>query len=238
MQRRMTAETPVQLVAVVGGSGAGKSWLVARLCRLLGDRAAHLQLDDFYHDRSHLPESRRSRVNFDLPKAIDWNAAGRVFADCRARRRTSVPRYNFATYTRGADRPEWDPRPIVFVDGLWLLRPPAIRALFALKIFLDAPTELRWSRRLARDVVERGYTAETVEHQLRTAVAPMHDRFVEPQKKWADVVLTQPLAEAQVLDLADRLWAMLAAASLAASSEHAAFRAGAVELLATHEYCT
>jgi uridine kinase len=234
----MTATHPVQLVAIVGGSGAGKGWLVVRLGQLLGDRVSHLQLDDFYRDRSHLPLSRRARINFDLPHAIDWDAAERALRDCRAGLATRVPSYDFATHSRIAERERtaWQPRPIVLVDGLWLLRPPAIRRLFDLKIYLDTPTDLRCSRRLTRDIAERGYTAEAVERQLRTAVVPMHDRYVEPQKKWADVVLKQPFQEDNLLALSDRLWVLLMRASLAGAWTPETFRTEFLALVANHEY--
>src|SRR4051812_1957936 len=193
----MSPTTPVQLIAIVGGSGAGKGWMVERLRRVLGEHATHLQLDDFYRDRSHLPMSRRARINFDVPRAIDWAAAERVLRDCRAGQLTRIPSYDFATHRRitERERTNWAPRAFVLVDGLWLLRRPAMRHLFDLKIFLDTPTELRCTRRLARDVAERGYTRDAVEYQLRSAVVPMHDRYVEPQKKWADLILTQPFDE-------------------------------------------
>jgi uridine kinase len=227
----MNATRPVQLIAVVGGSGAGKGWLVNRLCRLLGDKACHLQLDDFYRDRSHLPPGRRARLNFDIPDAIDWEWAERVLRDCRAAQPTRLPRYDFATHSRLADRAPWQPRPLVLVDGLWLLRPAAVRALFDLRIFLDTPANLRCSRRLARDIAERGYSAEAVERQLRTHVVPMHDRYVEPQKKRADIVLTQPFQTPELVALADRLWAMLMRGGLVPPWMHETFRAELIELL-------
>ena len=228
---------PVQLVAVVGGSGAGKGWFVDRLRRLFGINACHLQLDDFYRDLSHLPMDERARRNFDVPDAIDWAAAERVLRDCRRGRSTTVPSYNFATHCRSAARNGWTPRPIVLVDGLWLLRPPAIRDLFALKIYLDTPPELRCSRRLARDVTERGYTRDAIEHQLRTTVVPMHDRYVEPQKQWADLALSQPFREDHLLALTDRLWHLVSQNALIPPWEHETFRAELIGLLVNHEYC-
>ncbi len=235
----MTQNPPVQLIAVVGGSGAGKGWFVERLCRLLGDRASHLQLDDFYRDRSHLSPARRARLNFDIPGAIDWDEAEQVLRDCRAGLPTRVPSYDFATHSRVGGRPHWMPRPVVFVEGLWLLRPPGVRALFDYKIFLDTPTDLRHSRRLSRDVAERGYSADQVEHQLRTAVAPMHERYVEPQKKWANLVLPQPFQETDLAALGGQLWAMLASAWLVQPWEHETFRSELFDLLQDHhhEYC-
>lgn len=233
----MNSTARVQLIAVVGGSAAGKGWLVTRLCRLLRDKAAHLQLDDFYRDRSHLPPARRARVNFDVPHAIDWPWAERVLRACCAGESADVPRYDFATYSRVAASAPWSPRPLVFVDGLWLLRPPAVRRLFDLKIFLDTPTDLRRSRRLLRDVTERGYTPDSVHQRLRTLVEPMHDRYVEPQKRWADIILEQPFKEEDLRRLADRLGNLLDAAGAAREQPREEFRTELVELLANHEYC-
>lgn len=233
----MSFASPVQLIAVVGGSAAGKGWLVARLCRLLGEQAAHLQLDDFYRDRSHLSPARRARINFDVPHAIDWPWAERVLRACCAGQPATVPRYDFTTHARVAPETPWAPRSLVFVDGLWLLRPPAVRRLFDLKLFLDTPPELRRSRRLLRDVTERGYTPDAVHQRLRTLVEPMHERYVEPQKRWADVILEQPFKEADLRRLADRLWNLLDAAGAAGGRSRENFRAELVRLLANHEYC-
>jgi uridine kinase len=232
----MNAVQSSLLIAIVGGSGAGKGWVVSRLCQLLGERAAHLQLDDFYRDRSHLPMARRGRVNFDVPHAIDWEWAERALRECRAGRTTVVPRYDFATHCRLSQPAEWTPRPVVFVDGLWLLRPPAVRSLFDLTIYLDTPTELRHQRRLVRDVAERGYSAAQVERQLRTAVAPMHQRYVEPQKKHAHVVLAQPFQDHELRQLAERLWTLLHGAGLVEPWMHETFRAELFSLFANHEY--
>lgn len=232
----MIAAPPVQLIAVVGGSGAGKGWLVSRLCRLLGNQAGHLQLDDFYRDRSHLPPARRSRVNFDVPHAIDWEWAVRVLRACRAGETAQVPRYDFSTYSRRASFLHFEPRPVLFVDGLWLLRPPPVRELFDLTIFLNTPRALRHQRRMARDIAERGYTARDVAHRLRTAVAPMHARYVEPQKKRADLVLTQPFREPELVQLADRLWPLLREAGVLSAWMHETFRAELLSLFPHHEY--
>jgi uridine kinase len=232
----MSNVCPVKLVAIVGGSGAGKGWLVSRLCEVLGDNANHLQLDNFYRDRSHMDPQRRARLNFDVPHAIDWDGAIRALCDCRAGTATRVPRYDFATYCRVTQDETWSPRPLVLVDGLWLLRSADVRRLFDLSLFLDVPEAVRHARRLARDVSERGYDATEVEHRLRTAVAPMHDRYVEPQKKWADVILEQPFQEADLLRLADRLWGLLLESELMPVTSHDEFRERLVSVLLDHEY--
>ncbi|HVU33649.1 MAG TPA: uridine-cytidine kinase [Opitutaceae bacterium] len=207
----MSATNDNLLIAIVGGSGAGKTWLVGRLCAILGEKACHLALDDFYRDRSHLPPSRRARLNFDVPHAIDWSDAGRVLRAGRAGTSTAVPQYDFATHSRRAETRRWSPAPVVLVEGLWLLRPPEVRRLFDLSIFLDAPENLRFSRRLARDTAERGYAPAAVRSRIQASVTPMHARYVEPQRRWADVVLAQPFQAADADRLAAALWPLLSA---------------------------
>ncbi len=194
-----------KLVAIVGGSGAGKTWLAERLRKLLGADAARLPLDDFYRDRSHLTAAQRARVNFDHPRAIDWASAGKVLRAVRSGRAVRVPRYDFATHTRKAERELWRPKPIVLVEGLWLLRSASIRRLFDVKIFINFPERVRWQRRLVRDVKARGRSAASVRRQWRETVAPMHRKFVAPQVRWADVVIRGPLQATEVRRLAQWL---------------------------------
>ncbi len=155
----------VRIIAVVGGSGAGKSWLVARLGQFLGRQACHVQLDDFYRDRSHLPPGRRRRINFDHPRAIDWTRLEKFLGRCLQGRQTAMPHYEFKTH-RVTRRDGWQLRPIVIMEGLWLLRRRRLRRYFDLKLFLDAPANLRCTRRVHRDVAERGFTAASVKQQL------------------------------------------------------------------------
>jgi uridine kinase len=177
------------LVAIVGGSGSGKSWLADKLRSALGHNAGRLSLDDFYRDRSHLSSARRARINFDNPAAIDWPEFERVlncFLDWRS---TRVSCYDFKTHCRFARSRILKPKPIMLVEGLWLLRSPRIRKLFGFRIFLDIPMKLRLRRRLDRDVADRGRSPKSVRDQFRNAVEPMHRRFVLPQMQWSDVVL-------------------------------------------------
>jgi len=201
----MKNKSAIQLIAIVGGSGAGKTWLADRLQQALGPEACRLSLDNFYRDRSHLPPARREQINFDHPRAIDWPCLERVLKDCRAGRATHLPHYNFTSHTRLRTDQSWRPRPLIIVDGLWLLGRPAVRRLFDLRIFLDCPAELRLRRRLARDARERGRSHASVRRQFQATVAPMHGRYVTPQAAWADVVLKQPLQGAEIGQWAERL---------------------------------
>lgn len=193
------------LVAIVGGSASGKTWLADRLAAALGRRAGRLALDDFYRDLSHLPPGRRSRVNFDHPRAIDWPLLEQVLARLAKGGAADVPSYDFTTHCRRPTKRLCAPREVILVEGLWLLRRAGLRARFDLTVFLRCGPALRLQRRLIRDVEERGRSEESVRRQFATQVEPMHERFVEPQARWADVVLCSPVGEEEVRRLAARV---------------------------------
>jgi uridine kinase len=194
-----------RLAAIVGGSGAGKTYLARQLKKEFGKDAVILSLDDFYKDLSHLPEERRGKTNFDDPKAIDWKCLERALKQLIARKTSRIPCYDFKTHCREVRQILLKPRQIIIVDGLWLLRNPAIRRLFDVKIFIECPTALRFHRRLKRDVVERGRTEDSVCEQFIETVAPMHKKFVQQQQRWADVVIPGTFGETEVKDLAKKI---------------------------------
>lgn len=198
----MSTTKATRLIAIVGGSGSGKSWLADRLQDVLGDRAGRLSLDHFYRDRSHLPAGRRARLNFDHPDAIEWSRFDEVLEAMAEGRPASVPQYDFSTHCRREDRPPELAGPIMLIDGLWLLHRARIRRRFDLSIFLECTEEERLRRRLVRDVAERGRDADSVRRQFAGSVAPMHERTVAPQMRRADLVLPQPCTEVDVRRLA------------------------------------
>lgn len=191
---RVPSSTPVRFIAIVGGSGSGKTWLARRLKRRFGQLAGILTLDDFYADLSHLPTGRRARHNFDDPGAIEWKLFQKSLQTLLVGLEVALPRYDFTTHTRKTQTRLWHPRPIVILDGLWLLHRPALRRIYALSIYVDCPESLRLQRRLQRDQEERGRTRASIVRQFKSQVAPMHNRYVEPQKKQADLVLSSPLS--------------------------------------------
>ena len=204
MKKNKTERSPI-LVAIVGGSGAGKTWLADQLQAILGTKAARLSLDDFYRDRSGLSPSRRATINFDTPRAIDWVSFERVLQLCLAGKTARIPCYDFKTHCRLRSSKLLKPRPIILVDGLWLLRRPSLRRLFSLSIFLDCPASLRLRRRLARDVLTRGRNRASVEEQFWNTVQPMHLKYVAPQARWAEVVLEDDCGKREIESLAARL---------------------------------
>ena len=200
----MTRRPPL-LVAIVGGSGSGKTWLAEKLQNILGHKAARISLDDFYRDRSHLAPARRAKLNFDHPRAIDWGAFEKAIRALRAGRGARIPQYDFSTHCRLRKGEVLKPAGIILVDGLWLLRNAALRRLFEVKIFMDCPARTRLKRRLARDVESRGRNRPSVQRQFRETVEPMHRRFVLRQARWADVVLRVSCDAAAVEKLANVL---------------------------------
>ncbi len=207
--RRVAAKWPIpemqqrpKLIAIVGGSGAGKTCLAHRLQQELSPAASCLSLDNFYLDRGSLPLKKRENVNYDHPRAIDWQQFEFVLCACRGGKCAFAPRYNFATHTRMFHAETFLPTPVVLVEGLWLLVRPRVRSLFDFSIYLDCPAQLRLERRLERDAIERGREPNTVREQFWKTVAPMHERFVEPQMPLADVVFRHALDIAAIKNLA------------------------------------
>jgi len=199
------AAQQVHLIGIAGGSGAGKSWLAARLQRALGRQAVRLSLDDFYRDLRHLSPRQRVRVNFDHPRAIDWPLFNRTLADLQAARPVALPAYDFTTHTRTDRTRQLRPARFVLVEGLWLWRLAALRRRFSCRIFVDCPAPLRRARRLARDLRERGRTRASIFRQFNQQVSPMHKRFVAPQARHAHLCLTSPVSTGEVRALCRRL---------------------------------
>ena len=194
-----------QIIGVAGASCAGKTWLADRLSAAIGEQAARISLDSFYHDKSHLPAARRARVNFDHPRAIDWARVEETLRDCARQRPFSIPRYDFATHSRQVQDFACAPAPVTIIDGLWLFRRASVRQLLTLKIFVRSNQELCVARRLKRDTHERGRTEEQVREQLARYTLPMQARFVAPQEKWADLILEAPIREEDVSQILNRI---------------------------------
>lgn len=200
---------PRLLVAVVGGSGSGKSWLAGQLARRLRGQAVRVSQDDFYLDRAHLSEARRVRLNFDHPRAIDWVAFEKVLRGLKTGHTVLAPAYDFRTHCRKPGLRTIKPAPIILVEGLWLLRNPRLRRLFGLKIFIECARGLRLKRRLRRDRRARGRTSASVLEQFHATVEPMHERWVAPQARWADRVLRGEWGHAEAKLLGGELRALV-----------------------------
>jgi len=200
------------VIGVAGGSGSGKSSVVDHIVDEVGAaRVAVLRHDRYYHDLGHLPLDERYAVNVDHPSAFDDDLfVAHVEALVRGEP-VDTPRYDYATFTRveGADRVE--SRPVVIVEGILLFASAAIRTLVDVKVYVDADADLRLLRRIRRDVVARGRTVEGVLDQYERTVHPMHLEFVEPSKRWADVIVPRGVENLVGVDLVtSRVEALLA----------------------------
>ena len=177
-------------VAVAGGSGSGKTSLTRALVDALGtDRCAVLDHDSYYRDLSHLPPAERARVNFDHPESLENGLLAEHLAALRAGVAVQRPCYDFATHTRLPAATSVPPRSIILCEGILLLAVTELRAAFDLRVYVDTPADIRALRRVRRDIVERGRTVDSVVEQYMQSVRPMHDRFVEPARASADLVL-------------------------------------------------
>ena len=177
------------MVGVVGGSGAGKTTLVRGLVDRLGSGVSVLWFDEYYHDLVHLSPAERAVVNFDHPDSLDVDLLVAHMAALLAGRPAEAPVYDLSTHTRTGRTRLVQPGPVVVVDGILVLAFPAIRECLDISVFVDAPAEVRLTRRLDRDVRERGRTPESVRAQFAATVAPMHELFVAPHRADADVVI-------------------------------------------------
>lgn len=185
----MTDVRPVVL-GVAGGSGSGKTTVVDRILEQVGHhRIAVVRHDRYYHDLSDRPMAERREVNFDHPHAFDNDLFAAHLDELLAGRAVEVPTYDYATYERPAATDRVESRPVVLAEGILIFSDPALRDRMDIKVYVDAEADLRVIRRLERDISERGRTAESVLEQYQTTVRPMHLEFVEPSKRWADVII-------------------------------------------------
>jgi uridine kinase len=182
---------PPLLIGVVGGSGSGKTTVARAIYDFLGRDAAFIDMDAYYRDLTHLTMEERRQVNYDHPDSIDMELMADHLARLRAGKSILKPVYDFGQHNRSSEVVQVIPRDVILVDGILLFADQRLRALFDIKIFVDVDDDVRFIRRLQRDVAERGRTMDDVIRQYLTTVRPMHLEFVEPSKRWADVILPE-----------------------------------------------
>ncbi len=179
------------IVGVAGGSGSGKTYFAKDLMMKLGtDLAEIVYQDNFYIDQSHRFDGDGGSVNFDHPDSIDFSLLAQCLGQLKTGKDTDIPIYDFKTHTRASNKLKILAKPIIVVDGILIFHPPEVRAQFDYLVFFDTSEDLRFERRLQRDVKERGRTPEGVRAQFQRQVKPMHDLFVEPSKHHANVVVS------------------------------------------------
>lgn len=178
------------IIGVAGGSGSGKTFFARELQKILGDdQCTIIYQDNYYIDQSHRFDGDGGSVNFDHPDSLDFELLAQGLAELKKGNPIKVPLYEFSNHTRKIETIDCHPRKIILVDGILILDSKVVRAQLDEALFFDTPEELRFERRLDRDVHERGRTAEGVKKQFDLQVKPMHNQFVEPSKVHAQTII-------------------------------------------------
>ena len=190
------------VIGVAGGSGSGKTTVTNAILERVGrERIAVLPHDSYYQDLSHLPLEERARINFDHPDAFD-NTLYMAHVDALIQgQAVAMPTYDFATYVWLPEVVAVQPQPVVLLEGILIFVDAGLRSRMDIKLFVDAEGDLRIIRRIQRDVQERGRTLESVIEQYLATVRPMHLEFVEPSKRYADVIVPNGGLNAIAIDM-------------------------------------
>jgi uridine kinase len=190
------------LIGVAGGSSSGKTTVAERLAELAGERhLALIKLDSYYVDLSDLTLAERAVFDFDHPDAFDWPLLNDHLAALSAGASVPVPVYDYVEFNRSGQTRVVHPARIVVVEGILVLWEPTLRERFDLKVYLDTDADLRLIRRLHRDVAERSRTVDSVIEQYLRTVRPAHEQFIEPSKRYADVIIPEGGLNRPALDV-------------------------------------
>ncbi len=186
-----SARKPI-IIGVAGGTGSGKTTVSQAILDRVGrDRIAYIQHDSYYKDRSYLPPEERAKINFDHPDALETELLVQHLKELRAGHPVEVPVYDFTTHTRTSQTQRVEPRWVILVEGILIFADDALRDMMDVKIYVDTDADIRFIRRLERDITERGRTMRSVIDQYLATVRPMHLEFVEPSKRYADVIIPE-----------------------------------------------
>lgn len=180
------------VIGIAGGTGSGKTTVVKKIINALpAGEVAVLPQDSYYKDLSHLPMSERAKTNFDEPASIEWPLLVRHIEALKRGETIEMPTYSYLTCTRQPETVTVSPREVVIVEGILVLTDPVLRKMLDVKVFVDAEADERLIRVIERDCVERGRTPQMVLDRYRDVLKPMHEMYIEPSKKTADLIVPQ-----------------------------------------------
>jgi len=199
--KMVSTNTPL-VIGIAGGSGSGKTTVAQEILNRVGaSRIAFLQHDAYYKDLSGLPPTQKAAVNFDHPNSLETGLLIEHITKLKNAEQVEIPIYDFATHSRTEETFSVLPRGVILVEGILIFVESALRELFDLKIFVDTDDDIRFIRRLKRDISERGRTTDNVVQQYLSTVRPMHLEFVEPSKRYADVIIPEGGYNIAALDM-------------------------------------
>lgn len=181
----------ILVIGIAGGTGSGKTTLMDNLVRRFGDVVTVLSHDNYYRRRDGLTMEERRRINYDEPAALETSLMVEHLARLRRGEKVECPLYDFTAHNRSDKTLTLVPKRVIIVEGILIFEDPALRELMDIRIFVDTDADVRLCRRIARDVNDRGRTLQSVLEQYQTTVKPMHEKYVEPSKKYANIVVPE-----------------------------------------------
>ena len=187
----MARSTPL-VVGIAGGTGSGKTTVAHKLGDAMPKgRCVTIEHDAYYRDQGHLPPDERATINYDHPASLESGLLAEHLRELRAGKAVDIPIYDFATHTRRADKRHVEPAPVIIVEGILVFCEANLREQMDIKIFVDTDADIRLMRRIRRDLELRGRTFQSVRDQYYATVRPMHIEYVEPTKRWADLIVPE-----------------------------------------------
>ena len=191
----------ILVIGIAGGSGSGKTTLMKRLVERFGDNVSVLSHDNYYKRHDELTFEERAKLNYDEPDALDTSLLVYQLDQLRHGMAIDCPVYDFALHNRSNDTIHVEPKRVIIVEGIMIFVDPNLRSLMDIKIFVDTDADIRLCRRIKRDVTKRGRSLESVITQYKETVKPMHEKYVEPSKKYADLVVPEGGKNQVALDM-------------------------------------
>ncbi len=180
------------VIGIAGGTGSGKTTVVTKIINKLScNNVVVLPQDSYYKDSSHIPPEERSKINFDEPDAIEWDLLVAHLEQLKNGVSVEVPTYSYITCTRQKETIKVDPCDVVIVEGILVLNDEKLRGMMDVKVFVDADADDRLIRVIHRDCIERGRTPKIVIDRYQDVLKPMHNMYIEPTKKYADIIIPQ-----------------------------------------------
>lgn len=190
------------IIGIAGGSGSGKTSVTSKILKNLeGYSVALIEQDYYYKNQDHLSFEERLKTNYDHPLAFDNDLLIQNLIDLRNGQTVMVPTYDYTNHTRSKKTITFEPKDVIIIEGIFALENETLRDLMDVKIYVDTDADLRILRRLMRDIKERGRTMESVIDQYLTVVRPMHNQFIEPTKRYADIIIPEGGSNAVAIDI-------------------------------------